>query len=376
MTPQGGGITLANFDSYIQYLKRVKDGNDGFERQFSEIVSYQQEFIRHPTTESSKPENKDKNRHGEVLPYDYNRVKLFASSEQPQSDYINASKITPVSPVPERILEEERILVSDRYEYIAAQGPSNETLDDFLRMIFEQHVNLIVMLCSRADIGTSCVRYWPRKVTDEPITTNNFKVSLISEFSIRTDSTVARRELRITRMKPAADGFGSQRTLEARRVVHLHCLQWNDKALPMHYRGLHRVADTSVVLDLVHEVHKERDDQNPYSTFSSTPSQSASLPPPILVHCSAGIGRTGCFLLVDLVVCALEAGVERVHPVAMLKRLREQRAHLVQTREQWIYVNKCVRDAIHRLCFPQAPLDQRVSIIDNLYEAITHQSRV
>ena len=65
---------------------------------------------------------------------------------------------------------------------------------------------------------------------------------------------------------------------------------------------------------------------------------------------SAGVGRTGCFLLVDMVVRALEAGVDRVHPVTMLKRLREQRAHLVQKPEQWAYVNKCVRDAIQRRC--------------------------
>ncbi|XP_078576215.1 tyrosine-protein phosphatase non-receptor type 13-like isoform X2 [Branchiostoma floridae x Branchiostoma japonicum] len=235
--------------------------------------------------------NRDKNRFRNVLPYDATRVQLGEDG-----DYINASHV--------------RIPVgSDTFHYIASQGPLPVTAGSFWQMVWEQRAEVIAMVTLDMEGGkVKCHRYWPDS-SETPLTFwNKYEVSLVSsqaleDFNIRTFS------------------LRDMETSEVRSVTHLNFTTWPD-----------------------HGVLKFADPLLRYTRVIRRFHQSG----PILVHCSAGIGRTGVLILVDAVIGL----VERDQPFDvqnLVEIMREQRQGMVQTKEQYVFCYQCCLEMLQSL---------------------------
>ncbi|KAG8513351.1 Receptor-type tyrosine-protein phosphatase T [Galemys pyrenaicus] len=220
--------------------------------------------------------------------YDHSRVRLLVLDGDPHSDYINANYI-------------------DGYHrprhYIATQGPMQETVKDFWRMIWQENSASIVMVTNLVEVGrVKCVRYWP----DDTEVYGDIKVSLIeteplAEYVIRT-FTVQKK------------GYH-----EIRELRLFHFTSWPDHGVPCYATGL---------LGFVRQVK-----------FLNPPEAG-----PIVVHCSAGAGRTGCFIAIDTMLDMAEnEGV--VDIFNCVRELRAQRVNLVQTEEQYVFVHDAILEA-------------------------------
>ncbi|MBN3272075.1 PTPRT phosphatase, partial [Polyodon spathula] len=231
---------------------------------------------------AKKEENRNKNRYGNIIAYDHTRVRLQLQDGDPHSDYINANYI-------------------DGYHrprhYIATQGK------DFWRMIWQENSGSIVMVTNLVEVGrVKCVRYWP----DETEFYGDIKVTLIeteplAEYVIRT-FTVQKK--------------GHH---EIREIRQFHFTSWPDHGVPCYATGL---------LGFVRQVKL----LNPPDAG------------PVVVHCSAGAGRTGCFIAVDIMLDMAEnEGV--VDIFNCIRELRSQRVNMVQTEEQYVFVHDAILEA-------------------------------
>ncbi|MBN3320438.1 PTPRT phosphatase, partial [Atractosteus spatula] len=219
---------------------------------------------------------------------DHTRVRLQLLDGDPHSDYINANYI-------------------DGYHrprhYIATQGPMQETVRDFWRMIWQENSSSIVMVTNLVEVGrVKCVRYWP----DDTEVYGDIKVALIeteplAEYVIRT-FTVQKK--------------GHH---EIREIRQFHFTSWPDHGVPCYATGL---------LGFVRQVK-----------FLNPPGAG-----PIVAHCSAGAGRTGCFIAVDIMLDMAEnEGV--VDIFNCIRELRSQRVNMVQTEEQYVFVHDAILEA-------------------------------
>ncbi|XP_046583686.1 receptor-type tyrosine-protein phosphatase epsilon-like [Haliotis rubra] len=229
--------------------------------------------------------------HGHVsyIPDDDTRVKLQTLPDKPGSDYINASYIDGYS--------EPRV-------YIAAQGPNKKTLTDFWRLIWEKNCTRIVMLTNLMEMGkTKCAAYWSDK---KDWTVGDFNIAVISS-SERAHWVV--RELQVTEKK----------TNTCRRFHQFHFTTWPDHWIP---------EETS----LAEFLWLVRTAANTHSV-------------PLLVHCSAGIGRTGTYIAVDyLLDQALTE--DKVDVFGCVSKMRDQRKGMIQTKEQYACVYLTLQEAL------------------------------
>ncbi|KAA0703307.1 Tyrosine-protein phosphatase non-receptor type 3 [Triplophysa tibetana] len=229
-------------------------------------------------------ENTDKNRYKDVLPYDSTRVVL----QEKEDDYINAShvKTEPAGCV---------------LPYIAAQGPLPQTCTHFWRSVWEQHINVIVMLTTLTERGrTKCHQYWPH-----PPEVRDYGYLQVSCHSEECNLAYVTREITLTNTKSG----------EQRSITHLQYVVWPDHGVP---------EDSSDFLDFVQSVRSMRGD---------------SLP--LMVHCSAGIGRTGVLITMETAMTLME-NEKPVYPLEIITLLREQRAMLVQAPCQFSFVCEAI----------------------------------
>ncbi|KAM8911530.1 tyrosine-protein phosphatase non-receptor type 20 isoform 7-T9 [Lycaon pictus] len=205
--------------------------------------------------------NRDKNRYRDILPYDSTRVPLGENK-----DYINASYI--------------RIVNSgEEYFYIASQGPLPSTTDDFWQMVLENNSNVIVMITREIEGGViKCHHYWPISMK-KPLELKNYRVFL-ENYQILQYFVI--RILQVVRKSTGTSHF----------VKHVQFTNWPDHGTPASVDGF---------IKYVRFVRKSH------------------LTGPILVHCSAGVGRTGVFLCVDVVFCAIEKNFPKFCPPELLK---------------------------------------------------------
>ncbi|CAG0881390.1 unnamed protein product [Cyprideis torosa] len=279
--------------------RRYSEGDEQYDREFQNLKLLSEELKGKPEYSCSEGErevNRRKNRYKDILPFDHTRVKLSEFPGVPGSDYINANFIRGASGSP---------------AYIASQGPLPHTVNDFWRMVVECEVQVLVMVCNERESGKhKCEQYWPDE--EEPRTMGNVTVSLAKSRQICPDFLVRTLAMEYT----TEDGKQEQRT-----ICQFHYTAWPDHGVPSKVRPL---------LDLVLLV---RDCQ-------------ASETRPVLVHCSAGCGRTGTLCAIDYVLSLLRNGklVENFSLFDIIADMRRQRIAMVQTRDQYILVHRAVRE--------------------------------
>uniref|UniRef100_A0A803YNZ0 protein-tyrosine-phosphatase n=1 Tax=Meleagris gallopavo TaxID=9103 RepID=A0A803YNZ0_MELGA len=240
------------------------------------------------------PENRGKNRYNNILPYDTSRVKLSNVDDDPCSDYINASYIPGNN---------------FRREYIATQGPLPGTKDEFWKMAWEQNVHNIVMVTQCVEKGrVKCDHYWP--LDQDSLYYGDLIVEMLSE-SVLPEWTI--REFKIC----------SEEQLDSTKLIrHFHYTVWPDHGVP------------ETTQSLIQFVRTVRD------YINRTPDTG-----PTVVHCSAGVGRTGTFIALDRILQQLDSK-DTVDIYAAVHDLRLHRVHMVQTECQYVYLHQCVRDVL------------------------------
>ncbi|KAK9760400.1 tyrosine protein phosphatase 1 [Basidiobolus ranarum] len=251
--------------------------------------------------EALKESNLPKNRYSDIIPYDRNRIKLQEVRSN-MTDYINASYVA----VPN----------SDR-EYIATQGPKPNTIGDFWQMVWEQRSRVIVMLTKVEESGRiKCEPYWPT-TTQACLNFPEFglTISMLEEKYIADDNCIV-RVLRLKRSTPSQDG------VQELTVTQYHTLDWPDHGVQSHPQS---------ILDLIKLSNQE---QKKYELDSQANGFKCG---PVVVHCSAGCGRTGTFCTIDTALSLLpkleDDSIDIIFGIVM--KFREQRRIMVQTAKQY-----------------------------------------
>ncbi|XP_039739530.1 receptor-type tyrosine-protein phosphatase V-like [Pteropus medius] len=260
---------------------------------FQEFEELKEVGKEQPRLEAEHPANASKNRYPHVLPYDHSRVRLAQLQGDPHSDYVNASFV-PGYTHPQ--------------EFIATQGPLKKTLGDFWRLVWEQQVRIIVMLTVGMENGrVLCEHYWPADST--PVTYGHITVHLLAE---EPEDEWTQRE------------FQLQHTVQPqrRRVKQLQFTTWADHSVPEGPGSLLAFAD------LVREQ-----------------ARATQGPGPILVHCSAGVGRSGTFVALVRLLQQLEEE-QAVDVFNAVCALRLHRPLMIQTPSQYIFLHSCLLSKI------------------------------
>ncbi|XP_054458931.1 receptor-type tyrosine-protein phosphatase C [Anoplopoma fimbria] len=268
------------------YKRKLADEGRLFLAEFQSIPRI---FSRYTVKEAKKACNVPKNRYVDILPYDYNRVQMTTGNGEAGCDYINASFIDGFK---------------ESKKYIAAQGPKEETVSDFWRMVWEQQSSIIVMV-TRCEEGNrvKCAQYWPSPDRETEIF-EEFIVKLNSEDHC-PDYTIRHLSLTNKREKNSE-----------REVTHIQFMSWPDHGVP---------GEPHLLLKLRRRV-------NAFKNFFSGP---------IVVHCSAGVGRTGTYIGIDAMMEGLEAE-GRVDIYGYVVRLRRQRCLMVQVEAQYILIHQAL----------------------------------
>ncbi|XP_058853631.1 receptor-type tyrosine-protein phosphatase U-like isoform X8 [Acipenser ruthenus] len=242
----------------------------------------------------SKKKNKTKGRHDSLLAHDRHRVKLHPLLGDPNSDYINANYID---------IRINREGYHRSNHFIATQGPKQESVYDFWRMVWQENCFSIVMITKLVEVGrVKCCKYWP----DDTEIYGDIKITLLntemlSEYTVRT-FTLERR------------GYS------AKHEVHqFHFTSWPEHGVPYHATGL---------LAFIRRVK------------ASTPPDAG----PVVVHCSVGAGRTGCYIVLDVMLDMAECeGVVDIYNC--VKTLCSRRINMIQTEEQYVFIHDAILEA-------------------------------
>uniref|UniRef100_A0A2K5RNT8 Receptor-type tyrosine-protein phosphatase S n=1 Tax=Cebus imitator TaxID=2715852 RepID=A0A2K5RNT8_CEBIM len=278
--------------AYIQKLAQVEPGEHvtGMELEFKRLANSKAHTSRFIS--ANLPCNKFKNRLVNIMPYESTRVCLQPIRGVEGSDYINASFI-------------------DGYRqqkaYIATQGPLAETTEDFWRMLWENNSTIVVMLTKLREMGREkCHQYWP---AERSARYQYFVVDPMAEYNM---PQYILREFKVT---DARDG-------QSRTVRQFQFTDWPEQGVPKSGEGF---------IDFIGQVHKTKEQ------FGQDG--------PISVHCSAGVGRTGVFITLSIVLERMRyEGVVDIFQT--VKMLRTQRPAMVQTEDEYQF---CYQAALEYL---------------------------
>ncbi|XP_021957927.1 tyrosine-protein phosphatase corkscrew isoform X2 [Folsomia candida] len=302
-------IPASGIEVRVKELKRADGKKAGFWEEFESLQSSPVQFwynkkrdrnqlnaqqeVKHVFSrkEGQKPNNRNKNRYKNILPFDHTRVLL---KEPWPHDYINANYIE-VNP-------DDEIFEGCKKCYIATQGCLPSTVADFWYMVWQENSRVIVMTTKEFERSKSkCAHYWPDDGEIKEYE-GGFKL-LMQKESSTPDFTL--REFLMTRSG------------EERVIYQFHFIAWPDHGVP---------DDPGCVLNFLSEVNFRQ--------------ESLDGAGPIVVHCSAGIGRTGTFIVIDLIVdqikrCGLHTDIDIRRGIQMV---RAQRSGMVQTEAQYKFI--------------------------------------
>jgi len=309
-------VNASSIDSRVKELSKDNTSQTGKAGFWEEFESLQQLECKHlySRKEGQKAENKSKNRYKNILPFDHTRVFLHDGDPAVSgSDYINGNKI--VDKLNFRDTGDGDNSNPDATCYIATQGCMLSTVVDFWRMVWQEKSCIIVMTTKEVERGKNkCVRYWP----DEGETKNmeSYKGTLILKHlkETSTDDYVL-REFKLCR-----EGEPYERT-----IFHYQFKQWPDHGVP---------SDPGCVLNFLHDINSKQNEIDGAG--------------PIVVHCSAGIGRTGTFIVVDMILNTIkQQGLDcEIDIQRAIQSVREQRSGMVQTEAQYKFVYVSVQHYI------------------------------
>ncbi|XP_035757199.1 receptor-type tyrosine-protein phosphatase U [Egretta garzetta] len=244
--------------------------------------------------DASKKKDKTKGRQDHVSTYDRHRVKLHPLLGDPNSDYINANYID---------IRINREGYHRSNHFIATQGPKQEMVYDFWRMVWQGHCSSIVMITKLVEVGrVKCSKYWP----DDSEMYGDIKITLVksetlAEYAVRTFALERR-------------GYSARH-----EVKQFHFTSWPEHGVPYHATGL---------LAFIRRVK------------ASTPPDAG----PIVIHCSAGTGRTGCYIVLDVMLDMAECeGVVDIYNC--VKTLCSRRINMIQTEEQYVFIHDAILEA-------------------------------
>ncbi|CAL8279308.1 unnamed protein product [Lota lota] len=276
-------ISVSDLADHIERLK----ANDGlrFSQEYESIDPGQQFTWENSNMEVNKP----KNRYANVIAYDHSRVVLTSVDAVPGSDYINSNYI-------------------DGYRkqnaYIATQGPLPETLSDFWRMVWEQRSNTIVMMTRLEEKSrVKCDQYWPARGTE---TYGMIQVTMLDTVELATYSV-------------RTFALYKNGSSEKREVRQFQFMAWPDHGVPEY---------PTPILAFLRRVK------------SCNPSDAG----PMVVHCSAGVGRTGCLIVIEAMLERMKHE-KSVDIYGHVTCMRAQRNYMVQTEDQYIFIHEALLEA-------------------------------
>uniref|UniRef100_A0A8C1RVL5 protein-tyrosine-phosphatase n=1 Tax=Cyprinus carpio TaxID=7962 RepID=A0A8C1RVL5_CYPCA len=277
-------VSVSELPAHIERMKA--NDNLRFSQEYESIDPGQQFSWEHSNLEINKP----KNRYANVIAYDHTRVALSNNDGVPGGDYINANFI-------------------DGYRrqgsYIATQGPMPDTFSDFWRMVWEQHTANIIMITKLEEKSRNkCDQYWPSRGTE---TYGLMQVNLLDTVELATYC------VRTFALFKSGSG-------EKREVRQFQFTAWPDQGVPEH--------------------------PTPFLAFLRR--VKACNPPdagPIVVHCSAGVGRTGCFIVIDAMLERVKQE-KTIDVYGHVTLMRSQRNYMVQTEEQYVFIYDALLEAV------------------------------
>ncbi|KAM6215356.1 phosphatidylinositol phosphatase PTPRQ [Rhynchocyon petersi] len=298
--------------SFLQHVEELCTNNNlKFQEEFSELPKFLQDLS---STDADLPWNRAKNRFPNIKPYNNNRVKLVADASVPGSDYINASYVS-------------GYLCPN--EFIATQGPLPGTVGDFWRMVWETRAKTLVMLTQCFEKGRiRCHQYWPED--NKPVTVfGDIVITKLME-DVQIDWTI--RDLKIEK-------HGDCMTVR----------QCNFTGWPEH-----GVPENST--PLIHFVKLVRASRAHDTT-------------PMIVHCSAGVGRTGVFIALDHLTQHINDH-DFVDIYGLVAELRSERMCMIQNLAQYIFLHQCILDLLSSkgsnqpICFVNYSALQKMDSLD------------
>ncbi|XP_066970280.1 tyrosine-protein phosphatase 10D-like isoform X2 [Macrobrachium rosenbergii] len=273
-------VQLQDFEAHIRFMSA--DSEYHFSEEYEAL-----KYVGHdlPRTAADLAVNRPKNRFTNILPYDTTRFKLQPTDDEEGSDYINANYVSGHN--------------SPR-EFIVTQGPLPSTRDDFWRMVWESNSRAIVMLTRCIEKGREkCDHYWPYDM--QPVCYGDIHVTIINERHFR-DWNIS--EFNVCK----GDVY--------RVVRHFHFTTWPDFGVPEPPQTLVRFV----------RAFRER----------VGPDQK-----PVVVHCSAGVGRSGTFIALDRLLFSIRQ-YDYVDIFGIVYEMRRERVWMVQTEQQYICIHQCL----------------------------------
>ncbi|KAG8439517.1 hypothetical protein GDO86_005642 [Hymenochirus boettgeri] len=297
---------------FLQHVEELCTNNNlKFQEEFSELPKFLEDLA---VSDADLPWNRSKNRFTNIKPYNNNRVKLIADTGVPGSDYINASYVSGyICP----------------NEFIATQGPLPGTVGDFWRMVWETRSKTIVMLTQCFEKGRiRCHQYWPED--NKPVTV--FGDIVITKVAEDVQIDWISRDLKV------------EKHGDFMMVRQCNFTSWPEHGVP---------ESSASLINFVKMVRANRPHENT----------------PTIVHCSAGVGRTGVFVALDHLVQHINHH-DFVDIYGLVAELRSERMCMVQNLAQYIYLHQCVVDSLaskgsnQAVCFLNYSALQKMDSLD------------